>query len=444
MEEQALKIVKKLKMHGFEAVYAGGYVRDKLLGINHNDIDIATDATPDIVETLFDNTVSVGKSFGVIIVIQDNCEIEVATFRSDSKCSDGRRPDSVIFSSIQEDAKRRDLTINGMFCNPFNGEIFDYVGGQQDLINRVVRFIGSPEERILEDKLRMLRVIRFAVKLGFTIDSETLKAVKAHSFEISVISKERIQDELLKILKSGDPKRSLNLLYDTGLLENILPEICLLKNCNQSPKWHLEGNVFIHTIKVLENLPEKAPNDLILAALLHDIGKPSTTILVEDELKSKGHEEVGADIAEAILRRLKFDNTTIERVKKMVRNHMRPHHLGPDPSIKSLRKFVRDIGDDLVGSVLDLAHADELGRIPSSSDIPDLSKKLDEIKKQVDIKRDPILNGNEIMGLLGIPTGSEVGRAKKLLLEIEDDYAEKGKNLTKDEARQELLKNFHK
>jgi len=247
--------------------------------------------------------------------------------------------------------------------------------------------------------------------------------------------------ELKKIMELGKLGQAIKLMSATGLLKHILPEVNALKGIKQRPDYHGEGDVYRHMLLVLKEAPAGVENQM--AALLHDIGKPATTMLIEDQIKSKGHEEVGAEIAEAIMKRLKFDNDTTERVKKIVRNHMRPHRLGPNPSTKAIRKFVREVGDDLVDSILDLAHADELGRIPSSSDIPDLRKKIDEIRTKVDIKKEPILNGKEIMDILGISTGPEVGRAKKILIDLEDEYAGKNKPFTKDEARQELLKKFH-
>jgi len=247
--------------------------------------------------------------------------------------------------------------------------------------------------------------------------------------------------ELEKIMKLGKLKQAIKLMSATGLLKHILPEVEALKGVKQRPDYHGEKDLFTHVLMVLENAPPGVENQM--AALLHDIGKPATTKIIEEQITSKGHEEVGSEIAEAIMKRLKFDNDATGRVKKIVRNHMRPHSLsGAGP--KALRKFIRDVGDELVESVLNLARADELGKIPASNDIPDLKKRIEEIKTRVNITKKPVLNGDEIMELLKIPTGTEVGRAKKFLIDLEDDYAEKDKTLSKEEAREELLKEFHK
>lgn len=347
-------------------------------------------------------------------------------------------------ANIKEDIARRDFTVNMLLKDMTTGEIEDLTGqSKDDIKNGVLR--GHPDvpldKTFEEDPLRMIRLIRFQAKYEWEIPMSVLRAVKRKADRISIVSSERIMGELKKIMDLGKLKQAIKLMSATGLLKHILPEVEALKGVKQNPKWHSEGDAYRHTLMVLEGAPPGVENQI--AALLHDIGKPATTSLFEDEIKSHGHEDVGAEIAEAILKRLKFDNDTTERVKKMVHNHMRPHHLGRSGvGIKALRKFIREVGDELVDSILDLARADELGKIPATNEIPDLRKRIDEIRSQV--KKVPLLNGQEIMDLLKLPTGTEVGRAKKMLIELEDDYAEKGKTLTKEEARQELLKEFHK
>jgi poly(A) polymerase len=351
-------------------------------------------------------------------------------------------------ANIKEDVARRDFTVNMLLKDMTTGEIEDLTGqSKEDIKNGILR--GHPDvpldKTFEDDPLRMIRLIRFQAKYDWDIPLAVLRAVKRKAERIIIVSSERIMGELKKIMDLGKLRQAIKLMSATGLLKHVLPEVEALKGVKQCPKWHGEGDAYRHTLMVLEEAPPGVENQI--AALLHDIGKPATTMLIEDEIKSKGHEDVGAEIAEAILKRLKFDNDTTERVKRMVRNHMRPHHLGRPGGggTKALRKFVREVGDELVDSILDLARADELGKVPPTNEIPDLRKRIDEIRKQVvDTKKEPLLNGKEIMDLLGIPTGTEVGRAKKILIELEDDYAEKGKTLTKDEARQELLKEFHK
>lgn len=320
--DKAFYIVQTLAEQGFQAVYAGGCVRDLLLGFEPHDIDIATNARPDEIEALFPKTVAVGKAFGVIVVIIDDEEFEVATFRSDGEYSDGRRPDSVSFSSLEEDAKRRDLTINGMFYDPLTKQIIDVVGGQTDLEQKTIRLIGSPTERIKEDKLRLMRVVRFAARLGFKIEFSTYLAVMQHASEISTISVERIADEMTKILRVEDKQRALGLLFDTKLLHAFLPEIVVMKGCEQPPQFHPEGCVFTHTVLALSMLPKDASDTLLWGTFLHDVGKPSTQTF-EDRIRFSGHDSKGKVIAEEILRRLKFSNEFIEQVVSLVENHMK-------------------------------------------------------------------------------------------------------------------------
>ena len=292
MQTQALEIVKRLRDHGYQAVYAGGCVRDMILGLTPADYDVATDALPEIVESLFEKTLPVGKNFGVIIVIIDDVQVEVATFRTDSATSDGRRPDSVVFSSMEEDAKRRDLTINGMFYDPIKEELIDCVKGHEDIHDKIIRLIGDPEARIAEDKLRMLRVVRFAAKLGFSVDSATMRTVKAHSSEIKQVSAERITEELQKILRTGNYRKAVDLLFETGLIDHILPEITAMKGCEQPVDYHPEGDVLEHTILALESLPIDASDELRMGVLLHDVGKPPTQTF-EDRIRFSGHDPTG-------------------------------------------------------------------------------------------------------------------------------------------------------
>lgn len=237
----AKHVIERLHLHGYQAVIAGGATRDILLGITPNDIDIATSATPDEVESIFAHTIPVGKQFGVIIVIEGKFQMEVATFREDSKESDGRRPDSVTFSSMEADAQRRDLSINGMFFDPMTEEIHDFVGGKSDLEAGVIRFIGDPQERIDEDKLRMLRAVRFAARFGFSMDGLTKEVIKKNAHLVTTVSAERIKAEMDKMLKCDKPSVAIELMHELGLLAHTLPEVDILWGVDQSPKWHSEG-----------------------------------------------------------------------------------------------------------------------------------------------------------------------------------------------------------
>jgi poly(A) polymerase len=325
MKNQAIEIVKRLREHGYQAMFAGGCVRDMILGVPPADYDIATNAKPEVVEYLFEKTLSVGKAFGVIIVVLDGYEIEVATFRKDSQESDGRRPDSVQFSSMDEDAWRRDLTINGMFYDPIEDRIYDFVGGQRDIKDRVVRLIGNPEDRISEDKLRMLRVIRFSARLDFVVDPATFAAVKKHAPEIVQISGERIADELQKILRVKHPRQAFSLLFETGLIDHILPEVRAMQGCEQPVDFHPEGDVLQHTLLALDHLTEDASDELRMGVLLHDVGKPPTQTF-EDRIRFNEHDLVGKDVAREILKRLKFSTEFSERVLELIGNHMKFMH----------------------------------------------------------------------------------------------------------------------
>jgi poly(A) polymerase len=323
MKKQALEIINTLKNNGYQAFYAGGAVRDMVLGMTPTDYDVATDAKPEIVETLFEETLSVGRAFGVIVVIIDGIQTEVATFRQDSKeSSDGRHPDSVTFSSMEEDAKRRDLTINGMFYDPIKEELIDCVKGHEDIHDKIIRLIGDPEARIAEDKLRMLRVVRFSAKLGFSVDSATMRTVKTHSSEILQVSAERITEELQKILRTGKYRQGFDLLFETGLIDHILPEVRAMKGCEQPPEFHSEGDVYVHTLLALENLPDNASDELRMATLLHDVGKPATQTF-EDRIRFSGHDLRGKDMAREIMARMRVSKDFSDRVLALVGNHMK-------------------------------------------------------------------------------------------------------------------------
>ncbi len=337
----AKNIIEKLHLHGNSAVIAGGAVRDILLKVEPKDIDIATSALPEQVEAIFKRTIPVGKQFGVIIVREHGSEFEVATFRQDSPEGDGRRPDSVTFSSMEEDAKRRDLSINGLFLDPVTGEIFDFVGGKKDLEDGRIRFIGDAQSRIDEDKLRMLRAVRFACRLGFTMDEDTKSVIRSNAHLIGQVSKERIKAELDKMLVCKKPSFAIEMLKEVGLLGHILPAVAMLWDCEQSIKWHSEGSVGIHTMMVLDATREKTDNVATLwSALLHDVGKPATSTLNEQgNISCHGHDQVGAEMADSIMRDMKSSTDERERVVALVGDHMRAGMTG-DMRKSTLRRFV--------------------------------------------------------------------------------------------------------
>jgi len=316
-------IVERLRASGFEALYAGGCVRDTLLGFTPHDYDVATGARPEEVEALFPRTVPVGAQFGVILVLEGDSEIQVATFRGDGTYRDGRHPESVRFTDAEGDAHRRDFTVNGLFYDPLKKEVLDFVGGREDLKKGLLRAIGAPQERFSEDKLRILRAVRFATTFGFTIEEETWNAVLKHAPEIHAVSAERIREELVKILLSPNRVRGFDLLDESGLLREILPEIVPLKGCDQPPEFHPEGDVFVHTRLMLTLLAPDAPLSLILAVLFHDLGKPATRTVDETgRIRFNGHEGVSTEMSLKILQRLRFPNEVIDAVLPSVRLHM--------------------------------------------------------------------------------------------------------------------------
>ncbi|MHA3773302.1 CCA tRNA nucleotidyltransferase [Verrucomicrobiota bacterium sgz303538] len=323
LESTARSVVQRLQDAGFTALYAGGCVRDQLRGVEPHDYDIATDAHPDQVQELFQRTVAVGAHFGVIIVLEDGAEFQIASFRADGLYIDGRRPETVTFSTPEKDAERRDFTVNGLFFDPIRQELIDYVGGQRDLKARVLRAIGDPAERFREDRLRMLRAVRFAAVLDFEIDPETWKAVQENAQYIHEVSAERIREELVKIFLSPQRVRGWDLLDQSGLMREILPEIEALKGCEQPPQFHPEGDVWIHTRIMLSLLPEQVSLPLVFSVLFHDIGKPPTYAVDETgRIRFNGHEKVGAEMTEQVMLRLRFPRRDIDATVEAVANHM--------------------------------------------------------------------------------------------------------------------------
>ncbi len=322
----AYTIVRKLLDNNHEAYLCGGCVRDMVLNIDSPDYDIATSATPETVQKLFPHTIPVGAHFGVILVIEEGIEFEVATFRADDRYIDGRRPISVRFVSAKEDVERRDFTINGLLFDIVNDKIIDYVNGLKDLSEGLIRTIGNPDDRFQEDKLRLLRAIRFAARFGFTIEKNTLSAIIAKAHLVIEVSMERIRDEIVKMLMHCHSDKAFRLLKDTGMLKAILPEVDALTGVKQPEEFHPEGDVFDHTIKTLTLLDSDSEvirtETLALSLLLHDIGKPATFYQAKDRIRFNNHNTVGRKMAENTLKRLKFSNQVIEDVSYCVENHM--------------------------------------------------------------------------------------------------------------------------
>ena len=402
-EHTALKILKQIRKAGFTAFFAGGSVRDKLLGREAKDYDIATSATPDQIEALFPKTVAVGKAFGVIVVVEDGTETEVATFRADGGYQDGRRPDSIHFCGAEEDAKRRDFTVNGMFYDPIEDKVIDYVGGQADLEKKIIRAIGEPEKRFAEDHLRMLRAVRFAHILDFAIEPATRAAIKKHAPDLAKISAERIENEFSRTLtESIKPGDALAELVDLGLMEHIIPEILPMIGQEQPPEFHPEGDVFVHTCLML-NLMKNPTRALAYTALLHDVGKPATAFMGEDRIRFHGHERKSAEMAEEILRRLKLPVKEIKQIVTAVDGHMR---------FKDVQKMNKSTLRKLMGAeTFDLEL--ELHRLDCAGSHRMLDNHQFLLGKAEEMKNEPILPEKWITGKdlrdLGVPPGPRMG-----------------------------------
>ena len=347
LKDFAISIVRSLQEAGYRAYLVGGCVRDMLLGREPADYDVATDATPDQVMRIFPETYAVGAKFGVVLVpasstnANENEVVEVATFRSDIGYSDGRHPDQVRYSKDpQEDVERRDFTINGLLLNPINQEVLDFVGGRKDLKSRIIRAIGEPERRFAEDKLRMLRAVRFAARFVYTIEPVTFAAIQKLASQIHQVSRERVRDELTKMLTEGHARNAFLLLDQTGLLREVLPEISAMKGVEQPPQFHPEGDVFVHTLLLLDKLPQPCPPTLAWGALLHDVGKPATFRIAPDRIRFDGHVDVGVKMAEEICRRLRFSNDDANQILALVGNHMR-FAQAQQMKESTLKKFMR-------------------------------------------------------------------------------------------------------
>jgi poly(A) polymerase len=347
--EFANHVCAVLRGAGYQGLLVGGCVRDIVLGREPADYDVATDATPEEIEKLFPHTLAIGARFGVMVVLEDPkraeaAKVEVATFRSDTSYSDGRHPDGVTYSkTAQEDVARRDFTVNALLLDPATNEVLDYVGGREDLRVGVIRAIGEPKRRFQEDKLRMLRAVRFAARFGYAIEPRTFAAIRALAAEIHQVSAERVRDELTKILTEGASRRGFELLDETGLLAQVLPEIATMKGVQQPPQFHPEGDVWIHTLLMLGMLEPGAPRTLAWGVLLHDVGKPPTfapPVGPNGRIRFDRHVEVGVKMAEAICRRFRFSNEDTEQIAALVLNHMRFKDV---PSMKpsTLKRFAR-------------------------------------------------------------------------------------------------------
>jgi poly(A) polymerase len=447
LKDFAISIIQTVRQRGFQAYLAGGCVRDLLLKREPADYDVATSATPAQVMEIFPETYAVGAQFGVVLVPLPEEQrangnedvspkahaIEVATFRSDLGYSDGRHPDEVRFSQDpREDVARRDFTFNGMMLDPVSGEVLDFVGGRKDLEAGIIRAIGDPERRFAEDKLRMLRAVRFAARFEYTVEAETLAAIRHLAHDIQVVSRERVRDELTKMLTEGHARRAFLLLDESALLGEVLPEISAMKGVEQPPQFHPEGDVFVHTLLLLENLPHPCPPTLAWGALLHDVGKPATFRVAPERIRFDGHVDVGVKMAEEICERLRFSNHDAAQVLALVDNHMRFGHVGRMKE-STLKKFLRLPYFD---EHLALHRADGLASHGNLSTYEFVREKLAEIPPEK-IRPVALVTGDDL-----IAAGYAPGPRFREILEAVEDAQLEGRLLSRDTALEFVKRDF--
>lgn len=443
----AVEVIRTLRERGHQALWAGGCVRDLLLGREPADYDVATSATPPQVMSIFAETYAVGAQFGVVLVPLKvlglpaaQGHIEVATFRSDGSYADGRHPESVTYStSPRHDVERRDFTINGLLLDPLSanpntpyGELFDYVGGVADLHRGVVRTIGRPERRFSEDKLRMMRAVRFAARFHYAIDPATMMAIRGLAAQIHRVSAERQRDELTKMLTEGNARRAFELLDRSGLLREVLPEIAAMKGVEQPPQFHPEGDVFTHTLLLLEKLPARPSQTLAWGGLLHDVGKPATFRRAPDRIRFDGHVEIGVRVAEDVLGRLRFSNRQREQIVSLVANHMR----FMDVRRMKDSTFKRFIRLDNFEEHLELHRLDCLAS-HGKLDLYDFTRERLAAVPEEDVHPVPLLNGRDLIAA-GFAPGP---RFAEILSAVEDAQLD-GAIVTREAALAYAAANF--
>ncbi len=425
----AKELVSELIGSGHKAFCVGGCARDTIIGIEPKEYDITTSATPEEVSEIFPHTVPIGVSFGVVLVITGKYQFEVATFRKDQSYSDGRHPDNVIYSTDeQEDVLRRDFTINGMLYDPISEEVIDYVGGIDDIESKIVKTIGDPYERFNEDKLRMMRAIRFSSRYNFELDSDTFQAIEKLAPDITQVSSERIRDEILKIITQKNPGQGIIMLSESGLLKYILPDVEIMRGVEQPPEFHPEGDVFVHTCLVLEKLFENQEGlvspELAMGALLHDVGKPPT-FSVSDRIRFNGHDRLGADMSKRICKELKFSNKQIEVIYALIKEHLK---------FKDVFKMKKSTLKRFIGMphfeehmALHLADCQASHGMTKAYDF--IMEKFDEFEDE-EIKPTPLLSGKEL-----IEMGYKPGPLFTEILNFVEEAQLEGNIKSPDEAR---------
>ncbi len=396
-EDKALHITRRLRHAGHDAYLAGGCVRDRLLGRSPKDYDIATGATPQAVQAVFPDTVPIGSKFGSVIVLVDGDPFEVTTFRLDGPYTDGRHPVHIRYGTLEDDVRRRDFTINAMMYDPVEDRVIDLVNGREDLGRRLVRAIGDPHERFAEDRLRMVRAVRLACGLDFTIDGPTLQAIRSHAGAVTEVAWERIGAEVTRTLMEGGGRRGVELLDETGLLEVILPEIAAMKGCDQTPDYHPEGDVFVHTLTLLQQL-DGPTETLAYGCLLHDVAKPPCRQPAGERVTFYGHPELGADMATEILRRLKRSRAVAERVAWLVRCHLH-YTQAPKMKLSTLKRF---LGQDGIHELLELCRIDALSSNGDLGYYEFCQQKLAELGEK-EVSPEPLLRGRDLIQLGYVP-----------------------------------------
>lgn len=432
-----IKVIDALKKAGHESYLVGGAVRDLLLGKSPKDYDVVTSARPDQVKKVFPKVYEVGEQFAITPVVMDDEWVEIATYRTETGYSDKRRPDEIKFAdTLEDDAKRRDFTINGLYLDPVEGKVVDAVDGVRDIKNKTIRTIGSPQDRFNEDALRLMRAVRFAATLGFDIDEGTIAAIKKMAGNIKEISNERIRDELVKTITKGGAAQGVRLLDELGLLEHILPEVHELHGVEQSEKYHPEGDAFEHTVKVLEGLDkmEKPSKTLALAALLHDIGKKADTRVEDGKIISHGHDETGAKMAEEVAKRLKLTKEEREQVVALVRDHMVMHFRFRDMKPKNRRKWMMK---PHFAELLELGRLDKLGGSGDLSEYDEAKKLFEQFREEQEKYQKPLMQGRDLIDM-----GFKAGKYFGPILEEVRDLQLEGKITTLEEAKKYVASKY--
>jgi poly(A) polymerase len=432
-EKKALSIVDRLRAAGFMAYLAGGCVRDRILGLTAKDYDIATDARPETVGRLFGNTLAVGAKFGVMLVVLDGDQFEVATFRAEAAYHDGRRPSAVRFGTLEEDVKRRDFTIGGMYLDPATGQIIDLVGGMRDLRAGVIRAIGDADARFAEDHLRMLRAVRFAARLNFSIDPATWSGIKRSASKIAQIAAERVGEEITMILTQGGAARGLDLLVESALAAIIFPEVLALRGCPQPANFHPEGDVYRHTRLMLSMLPRGSAETLAFGVLFHDIAKPQTMVIESGgKMTYYGHTDIGGRVAADILQRLRRPRAVQLRVAYLVHNHLRMM-MAPRMRRATLKRM---LAEDGFSELLELSLLDTLAA-SSALGFYHFCRHMMAKMDAAEIRPSRLINGDDLIAM-----GFIAGPAFKDILREVDDHHLDGTLKTREEALRYVRDHF--